>query len=553
MKKILLIVFVLLFQISFSKPITEVEKLAATCKVWGFLKYYHPNVADGSKNWDEQLFQILPQIEKVQTTEEFSKVIEKWINSLGEIKSYKAVKSVKYRDYFDKNFDLSWISNNEIFSKDLSKKLKFIENNRIQTKQFYIEFTEDDEKGVFEEITNEISYPDFVWTNKNLRILTLFRYWNYVEYFFPYKYQTDQHWDKTLTEMLPKFINTESEVDFHMAMKELIVKLGDSHAFFGTRVLYLYFFGDKFVPFETKIIDDKAIVISLKNDSLSKLNDIRIADVITKVDGREIAEILKEKIKYIEGSNTSTVLRNSNTAIFNGKSKNAEIEYIRDGKTAVKSINRYIYLDMKVKSVSVNKEKWKILEDNIGYVNFTSLMHNDIPALIENLKDTKALIFDNRCYPNGIMSTIANWINSESKDFARFTYPDITYPGKFYWSKNFDIGSENPNHYKGKVIVLVDENTQSHAEFTAMSLKTAPDVTIIGSQTAGADGNVCNFQIIKGFYTSFSGLGVFYPNKKETQRIGIVPDIEVKPTISGIQQGRDEILERAVLFVKNGK
>lgn len=551
MKKILLIVFVLLFQVSFSKPITEVEKLAATCKVWGFLKYYHPNVADGSKNWDEQLFQILPQIEKVQTTEEFSKVMEKWIVSLGEIKAYKAVESTKNKDYFDKNFDLSWLSNKELFSKSLSKKLKFIEENRVQNKQFYIQFTEDDEKGVVEEISNEISYPDFVWTNKNLRILTLFRYWNYVEYFFPYKYQMDQHWDKTLTEMLPKFVTPKSEVDFHLAMKELIVKLDDSHGFFGTKVLYLDFFGIKFVPFETKIIDDKAIVISLKNDSLAKLNDIRIGDVITKVEGKTIAEILKEKIKYIEGSNTPTVLRNSNTAVFNGNSKNAEIEYIRDGKTDLKSINRYVYLDMKIKPVK--KEKWKVLEDNIGYVNFTSLMHDDIPALIENLKDTKAVIFDNRCYPNGIMSAIAEWINSQSKDFARFTYPDITYPGKFYWSKNFDIGSENPNHYKGKVIVLVDENTQSHAEFTAMSLKTAPYVTIIGSQTAGADGNVCSFQVMKGFYTAFSGIGVFYPNKTETQRIGIVPDIEVKPTILGIQQGRDEILERAVLFAKNGK
>lgn len=551
MKKILLIVFVLLFQVSFSKPITEVEKLAATCKIWGFLKYYHPNVADGSKNWDEQLFQILPQIEKVQTTEEFSKVMEKWIVSLGEVKSYKAVEPAKKKDYFDKNFDLSWLSNKELFSKSLSKKLKFIEENRVQNKQFYIQFTEDDEKGVVEEISNEISYPDFVWTNKNLRILTLFRYWNYVEYFFPYKYQMDQHWDKTLAEMLPKFISPKTEVDFHLAMKELIVKLDDSHGFFGTKVLYLDFFGIKFVPFETKIIDDKAIVISLKNDSLAKLSDIRIGDAITKVDGKTVAAILKEKIKYIEGSNTPTVLRNSNTAVFNGNSKNAEIEYIRDGKTDVKSISRYAYLDMKIKPVK--KEKWKVLEDNIGYVNFTSLMHEDVPALIENLKDTKAVIFDNRCYPNGIMSTIAEWINSQSKDFARFIYPDITYPGKFYWSKNFDIGSENPNHYKGKVIVLVDENTQSHAEFTAMSLKTAPDVTIIGSQTAGADGNVCSFQVMKGFHTAFSGIGVFYPNKTETQRIGIVPDIEVKPTILGIQQGKDEIFERAVLFAKNGK
>jgi C-terminal processing protease CtpA/Prc len=43
-----------------------------------------------------------------------------------------------------------------------------------------------------------------------------------------------------------------------------------------------------------------------------------------------------------------------------------------------------------------------------------------------------------------------------------------------------------------------------------------------------------------------SGIGVFYPDKKPTQRIGIVPDIEIQPTIAGIRAGRDEVLEEAL-------
>lgn len=88
-----------------------------------------------------------------------------------------------------------------------------------------------------------------------------------------------------------------------------------------SRVLFLNFSGDKFIPFETKIIEDKAIVVKFKNDSLAKVDDIRIDDVITKIDGKEIAEILKEKAKYVEGSNAPTVLRNLNGIVFNGKSK----------------------------------------------------------------------------------------------------------------------------------------------------------------------------------------------------------------------------------------
>jgi carboxyl-terminal processing protease len=44
--------------------------------------------------------------------------------------------------------------------------------------------------------------------------------------------------------------------------------------------------------------------------------------------------------------------------------------------------------------------------------------------------------------------------------------------------------------YHGKVIILVNELTQSHAEFTVMALQAAPHSIVIGSQTAGADGNV---------------------------------------------------------------
>ena len=58
---------------------------------------------------------------------------------------------------------------------------------------------------------------------------------------------------------------------------------------------------------------------------------------------------------------------------------------------------------------------------------------------------------------------------------------------------------------------------------------------------------------MKGLHTSFSGIGVYYPDKSETQRIGIIPDIEIKPTIKGLQEGKDEVLDRALLFIETGK
>ena len=49
-----------------------------------------------------------------------------------------------------------------------------------------------------------------------------------------------------------------------------------------------------------------------------------------------------------------------------------------------------------------------------------------------------------------------------------------------------------------------------------------------------------------GLSAAISGNGVYYPDKQPTQRIGIVPDIEAKPTIAGIKAGRDEVLEAGI-------
>ncbi|WP_125718952.1 S41 family peptidase [Flavobacterium ustbae] len=549
MKKTLLIVFILIFQTIFSKPITETQKLAATCKVWGFLKYYHPNVADGSKNWDEQLFQILPNVEEAQTSEAFSLVIENWIVSLGEVKAYKTEKPAVKKQYFDKNFDLSWMSNGELFSKSLSKKLKFIEESRIQGKQFYVDYVKDG--GVPLQFNNEVKYPNFKWTEKNLRLLALFRYWNYVEYFFPYKYQMDENWDKVLIEFLPRFIIPESEKDFALAMREISIKLNDTHASTHMSQMFEYF-GDKFIPVDVKIIDEKAVVIGLKNDSLAKINDIRIGDVITKVEGRTIAEILKENVKYVEGSNEPSVLKNAYWAIFNGESSSFQIEFIRDNKIAEKAINRYKYQDLKIQYPT--NEKWKILEGNIGYINYDEVTPEDVPNLIAAMNNTNAVIFDNRQRPQDVMYAISDWLNAKPTEYVKYVDPDLSYPGRYIWRTDLDkCGKNNPDYYKGKVIVLVNENAVSHAEHNVMALQTAPKVTVLGSQTGGADGANYRFSLIKGFTSSFTCYGVFYPNKKEIQRIGIVPDIEVKQTILGIQQGKDEVLDRAILFAKNGK
>ncbi|MEO8239619.1 MAG: S41 family peptidase [Flavobacterium sp.] len=547
MKKYILLFLLVVTQtlLGQRKP-TEIQKLAITCKVWGYLKYYHPEVASGKTDWDKQLVAVLPKIEKAQTKEEVSTILENWIDALGAVRKNDAELNLKETVYFDKNFDLSWINKNKLLSKNLSAKLKFIEDNRYQGEQYYV--APYDGENIF--VKNE-NYNDVNFKDKSPRLLALFMYWNLIEYFFPYKYLMDQKWDLSLTDMLPHFIDAENEAEFYIALKKLSVKLNDSHAAF-------FIYPPKslnYLPAKGKIIDDKIIITEILADTLAKQSGIKIGDVITKINNKAVKEIISENRTLINASNEPAYLNNVASYALSGITDTVTLEFLKDGSYTTRTINWYEYdYSHKNEFLKTNKkDKFKILEGNIGFVNMGTLKVQNIPAMIDKLSSAKAIIFDMRNYPNGTFYDLSKFLNPKEKEFAIYTTPDLTYPGRYKWTQAQKCGSENENYYKGKVVVLLNEDSISQSEWTAMCLKTAGNTTVIGSQTAGADGNITRLDFIKAFHTQFSGVGVYYPDKSETQRIGIIPDIEIRPTIKGIQQGKDEVLDRAIEFINSGK
>lgn len=551
MKKITLVLFIVFSQAVFSATkITETEKLVATCKVWGFLKYYHPKVASGQLDWDKQLLDKLPKIEKAETKELFSLILENWIDELGPVKKVAPIPA-KEADYFDKNFDLSWFNNSKVFSKKLSEKLKFIEENRFQGDQFYVYGLE--RVGNVGMRNENRAHPDFA--NKDSKLRMVFMFWNLAEYFFPYKYLMDQKWDTTLEKTIPLAIQAENQDDFYKVMAKLAFRLDDSHTEF-----YLYGSapGKKpkyYFPASAKIINEKLVVTEILGDSLAEADDIKVGDVITKVDGKSIKEIILSKRDKVSASNEAKFLDKIAPGMLISNSETVEVEFFKNGKYISKTMTWFDYHDSHrnefKKGAKKKKEKFKLLDNNVGYVDMGILKSNNVPEMIEMLKDTKAIVFDLRNYPKGTIDDIANFISPRENKFAIYTVPDLSYPGRYTWSEGTSCGTENKDHYKGKVIVLVNEETQSHAEWSAMAFQSTGNATIIGSQTSGADGNISVFDF-EGFRTLFSGIGVYYPDKGETQRIGIVPNIEVKPTIKGLQEGRDEVLDRALFFIEAG-
>ncbi|WP_028873134.1 S41 family peptidase [Psychroserpens burtonensis] len=543
MKKTLLLLTFCIFVTSCShKSLTETEKLTSLAKVWGFLKYYHPQVANGKFNWDEELFKILPKVKNATNKEQLSKIYIDWIETLGEIQKCEKCNLNSNLGNFSANFDLNWLDDNNLFTEKLSKKLRYIQANRHQGKKQYVSLAS--AVGNIE-ITNEESYP-YDWENENLRLLTLFRYWNIIEYFYPYKYQTDTKWSAVLNQIVLKFQNPKSEMDFNLAMLELIVSVEDSHARLVTKSTNS-FFGLKGIPAKFEIIEEKAIVTELFNDSLALLNDLKIGDIINKVNGKSIQEVYNENERYISGSNEARKKINAYAAIFNGSTDSVNIEVLRNNKIVKKSVGRYPFTDFKYNWEKSN-EKFKTLKDNIGYINMGEIEIEDVPKIMDSLVNTKALVMDIRNYPNSTLYLVSSYISSKTNDFYSVTRPVLDYPGKFIWQIGNQCGNNKELEYKGKVILLVNGNTESQAEFTTMCLQTGDNVVTIGNQTSGADGNVSRIVMVGGFKTAISGIGIFYPDGTVTQRKGVKIDVEVNPTLQGILDGKDEVLDKAIEF-----
>ena len=171
------------------------------------------------------------------------------------------------------------------------------------------------------------------------------------------------------------------------------------------------------------------------------------------------------------------------------------------------------------------------------------------PSYLEQASGTRGLVIDIRNYPSEfVVFALGTRLVQEPTPFARFTVGDLDNPGAFTWTQPLELQPEPPG-YEGKVAILVDEVSISQSEYTAMALRARPQAVVVGSTTAGADGNVSQIPLPGGLRTMISAIGVFYPDKTPTQRVGIVPDMVVTPTIDGIREGRDEVLEAAVRLI----
>ena len=102
----------------------------------------------------------------------------------------------------------------------------------------------------------------------------------------------------------------------------------------------------------------------------------------------------------------------------------------------------------------------------------------------------------------------------------------------------------------GKIVFLTDERAISYAESVMGYVADRKLGTIVGSTTAGTNGNVASFPVPTGFVIAFTGMRVTgHDGRTPYHLVGVRPDIPMTPTLAGLRAGRDEVLERAIRLI----
>jgi len=399
---------------------------------------------------------------------------------------------------------------------------------------------------------DEMHYPDV-----DYRLLALFRFWNVIHYFYPYKHLLDDDWDTILPRFIPKLEAASGARAYELAVAELATHVADGH----TRVTgpeLTKFFGEAPVPIQLRLVEKVPVIAHLLDETIAKEAGMQVGDVLVSVDGEPVEERMKRLGKYIASSTPEwhhvPILRR----LLNGREGSAVKIGLRDGNNKMKEANltrttKYLQ-QMPRKPAS---KVFRVLPDNIGYVDLERLTRDQVDAMFEEFKDTRSIIFDLRNYPQGTAWAIAPRLNVKGARYGALFHRQLQdgFTGEYNGRLSFHqpLPKTDKWKYKGKTVTLIDERAVSQSEHTGLFFEAACGTIFIGSPTAGANGDVTDFTLPGGLSVRFTGHDVRHADGRQLQRIGLVPHIEVRPTIEGIRENKDEVLERAIKFLKQGK
>ncbi|MFY9825941.1 MAG: S41 family peptidase, partial [Thermoanaerobaculia bacterium] len=395
------------------------------------------------------------------------------------------------------------------------------------------------------------TYPEMKDPSPEYRLLAVARIWNVIALFYPYKHLIGD-WDAVLPESIARMETAQGARGYALGLAAMAAHVADGHTgLYGLPELDR-FFGEAPAPVGARWLEGACVVTVVRDDPAVKATGVAVGDVVVSVDGKTVAERFAELEPYVtaatEGARKTKLC---GLSLLGAKDSTAVLTLRgREGNREVK-LPRLPWARSPKTDEAVRLLPGRRSGD-IGYVDLTRLEVSQVDDMFEKLKDTRGIVFDMRGYPRGTAWSIAPRINTQGAlkgaTFRRAEVSgvfdsDVSESG-FYFAQPLPLSSKWK--YTGKTVMLIDERAISQSEHSGLFYEAANGTKFVGTPSAGANGDVTDLTLPGGAEMFFTGHDVRHADGRQLQRIGLVPDVPVAPTLQGLRDGKDEVLDRAM-------
>ena len=243
-------------------------------------------------------------------------------------------------------------------------------------------------------------------------------------------------------------------------------------------------------------------VFSVEESSPAANAGIAVGDIITAIDGEDVSDKTLEDVSLLIRSKVN-------------KDFPMTLESGGDTKTVT----------VACEIIYKNPVSSRLLDGNIGYIkisNFEAGSSENTKKAIEQLLQTGAtsFIFDVRNNPGGLLTELVDLLDYILPEGDLFISVDK--------SGKETVQTSDKVSLKNKMIVLVNGNSYSAAEFFAAALQEYNWATVVGEQTTGKARSQITLELSDGSAVHISTHKYLTPNRVDLAEAGgVTPDIAV--------------------------
>lgn len=201
--------------------------------------------------------------------------------------------------------------------------------------------------------------------------------------------------------------------------------------------------------------------------------------------------------------------------------------------------------------------KYKILDDNVGYVRVESFSDaigdGNISDMLTKLAICRGLIIDVRNNGGGQLTyahKLASHFTNEKQHVGYVYHKTGKGHNDFSPMKSEYIEPAKGVRWQKKVVILTNRKCYSATNDFVKCMHTFPNVTLMGDKTGGGSGMPFTQEIPNGWSVRFSAV-VFLDKDYQQIEFGIEPDITVMMNKADVLKGKDTLIEKARDFFKD--